>query len=188
MKNNSKHITLIIFGVITIFASAFGYWYLHLAVMNQAQNYALALSDAQTYNENRKNEQNLQKIYRETTDSRVKISSYIISEDRVIDFIESIENIGKTTNTLISLSSINSTEMKGLTKGQFGHVKARVDIKGSWSGVMAAISMLENMPFSVSLDTGRLFNGINADLPASTKAAKSTSWNFSANINVLSVK
>jgi hypothetical protein len=51
MKNNSKHITLILFGIISIIVSACGYLYIHDAVINQAERYSIALKDSETYDE-----------------------------------------------------------------------------------------------------------------------------------------
>ncbi len=180
MKNNSKHITLLLFGIISIVAAGFGYWYLHLAVITQAETYSLALKDAETYNENKKNEQNLQKIYNQSIADRAKISSYVVSEDKIIDFIESIENIGKITNTTVSLSAIDSKAMDELAKGASGHIKAKVTVTGSWTGVMTALSLLENLPFSLSLENSRVFKD--------SELGKNASWNLLTDINVLSIK
>jgi hypothetical protein len=179
MKNNSKHITLILFGIISIIVSACGYLYIHDAVINQAERYSIALKDSETYDENKKNEQNLQKIYKQTVVDRAKLDTYIITEDKVVNFIESLENIGKMTNTKVALSSIDSEEMKDLAKGTSGHIKAKVDIKGSWSNVMTSLSMLENLPFSITLDNSKLSNN-NLD--------KSAPWSLSTGIRVLSIK
>lgn len=180
MKNNSKHLTLVIFGIISIFAAAFGYWYLHLAVITQAETYSLALKDAETYNENKKNEQSLQKIYNQSIADRAKINSYIVTEDKIIDFIESIENIGKITNTTVSLSAINSKEMDELSKGASGHIQAKVEIIGSWTGVMTALSLLENLPFSLSLQNSHLFKD--------SGTGKTPTWNLLTDVRVLSIK
>ena len=79
--NNSKHLTLILLGIVAFFASCIGYWYMDYAVKNQTDNYFLAIQESAEYAENKKNEKDLQKLFTQTIDERSKLSSYVISED-----------------------------------------------------------------------------------------------------------
>ena len=66
-------------------------------------------------------------------------------------FIERVEKVGEDSKTELELSSIESLE---------GEVKAKIEVKGSWSGIMSALMLIENLPFSI------LINNVHINAPS----------------------
>lgn len=178
MKINSRHYTLLLFALCTVFATALGYFFLYKKISAQASRHAQVSYELSNESMKKQNEQALIAIYKETSAERTKISSFFIRDDMAVDFIERIEKAGVDSQTELELSSIVNDD---------GFIKAKVDVDGTWSGVMNALMLLENMPFAVKLNDVRL--DTSGDLESTDK--KSTSaheWHLSLTVEALTWK
>lgn len=175
MKINPKHYLLIVLAIASIGLSGFGYWYLYNKIISQAEGEYNALQEYQIEVIKKQNEQDLVKVYADTLSDRNKLSSYFITEDKIIGFIESVEAVGDYSKTDVTLSAINTDDFNNLEKGNSGHLKTHIDIKGDWSNVMKALILIENMPYSISINNMNL-------LFASGK------WSMAFDIEVLTIK
>lgn len=98
----------------------------------------------------RKNE--VKSMYETAADSWGKLPGYFVPKDRVVEFIEAIEGLGKQSGAEVSLSSIDADPMDGAVAGTIGSVKARIEAKGSWSAVMRALEASESLPYPIAID------------------------------------
>lgn len=172
MKMNHRHIILILFAIISIFASSFAYYFIYNKTLELAHSYVRDMGDVNSEGDKHQKEQELVRVYESTKESRLKISTFLIHEDKIVNFIETVENIGDSSNTKTEISSINNGD---------GVVKAKVTSSGSWSGVMTALSLIENLPFSVVIKNVRLSAMSGLD-------KKGSGWELSLDIEAVSIK
>ena len=188
MKANSKHYILLFVGLITLATAGFGYWFVYNTTISQAQGYSQLLQQLELNKNNQKQEQKLLEIDAVTLDRRSILPTYFITDDKILDFIKSIENIDRvSSSTEIVLSSITSDDAASETKSDSStstssemvpteHVKVHVSIKGSWNNVNKVLVLLENLPYSISISS------INLNSPAPKI------WNLSLDISALTIK
>lgn len=168
MRPNYKHYILLLIGIGTVVVSGLGYWYVYASIINNAQRNSMVIKEIERNKENKKNEEKLLEMGKATEGYRTKLSTYIISEDKIIDFITSIENIEKITQSEVTISSISKDDIQD-------HVRLHVDIKGSWINVNRALIMLENLPYSITVDYANF-------------AQNSGKWTLSINLSALYTK
>lgn len=175
---NSRHYTLVFFALCSVVAASFGYVLIYKQTAAQAGHSATALLDVENETKQKQHEQELIGIHEETKTEREKLSSFFIAEDSAVDFIERIEKIGTDSQTDLELSSITSDE---------SHIRAKVGVSGTWSGVMNALMLMENMPLSIVLSDVRL--DTSGDLESKDKKApKGHMWHLSLSIEALTKK
>ena len=169
MKIGTKHYFLICLAIISILVSSFGYWFVYDAVIKQAENYSESSKEEQIEKDNSQKAQELVKIHTDTKDDRAKLPTFAVSEDKVVDFIESVESIGAFTSTKVELSSINNEN---------SFLKAHVQASGNWSDLLNSLVMIENIPYSVSLN----------NVQFTSFPDKKGQWNMSLDIQALMIK
>lgn len=147
MKINSKHYILVLLAVASVVLTGFGYLFVHSMVVSQAENYSKALQEVESEKGRVDREQGLAKTHADTVAQRARLPGFIISEDKLVDFIESVESAASASGSEITLTSITTEE---------SHLKGNVEVKGSWQSVMRALILIENLPYSISLDKMRL--------------------------------
>lgn len=191
MKINSKHYILIIFAIGTVILSILGYIIVYRTVVTQAKDSSKALIEINTESEKKQYEDGLTKLFDDTSSDRLKLSSFFVREDRIVDFIEKVEKIGVDSNTELTLSSINADDLNSVKVGTIGRIKTRITASGSWANVMRALVLIENLPYSLSMNDVRVdsSSGSNAELSAGDKkTSKGNKWNLSLNMEVLIMK
>lgn len=172
MKINSRHYILIIFALASMVVSIYGYFFVYKETVKQAENYIHTSKELEDEDNKERGEKELIRIYDSSKESRTKLMSFLVNENKVVDFIETVEGVGDDSGTKIELSAINKDTEK---------IKARVDAKGSWTGIMRALVLLENLPFSATIRNVRI-DTLN-DLGKGAHA-----WNLSLEIEVLTIK
>lgn len=182
MKLNSSHHTLVVFALLTIAVTAFGYYILYGNTISQLKNSVQVLSDADIESEKKVHEQELIKVYNDTTEDRKKLLSFFVYEDSVVDFIEKVEGVGPDSGASLELSAINIDK---------DHLKTHADIKGTWSSVLKALTLIENLPYSLAIDNVFLDTSggdTNSTVDADKKTAKAKNWHLVLDIKVLTSK
>lgn len=170
--------------VICLCISAYGYLFIYNKSLEQARSYTRITQEVNSEDGKKKYEQELFTMYETSKSSRDKIASFIINNDGIVNFIEMIEKIGESTNTDLELSSINNEK---------DHIKAKINVKGSWSNVMRALILIENIPLSASISNISLVTSLGLDksvLKTNEKipANNSNIWNLSMDIESLIFK
>lgn len=149
MRLNSKHYFLLIIGLCSVAITGFGYWYAYKSVILNAQSKASLIREIEIDNDNRKNEEFLTELSKVTEQDRAKLSTYFISENDVLSFITSIESVEKISSTTVIISSISNDNSNN-------HIRANIDIRGGWINIRKALSMIENLPYSINIDSMNL--------------------------------
>lgn len=168
MRTNSKHYLMLLIGFCSVVVTALGYWYVYDSVIVNGQKKAALIREIEIDMDNKKNEKFLTDVSKATEEDRARISEYFITEDKVLEFITSIENIEKVSSTTVVLSSISNDTSNN-------HIKVNIDIKGEWLNIKKALSLIENLPYSINIDNINL--SFNNDR-----------WNMIIGVRALSTK
>lgn len=189
MKANHKHYTLLFVGLLTLIVTGIGYWYVYKVVITQAEKQSEISQEIINNEQNNKQEIKMLDISSSTLEKRDMLSSYFVSEDKILDFIKSIENVADDSSTKITLSSINTDKMIADKKEIAGHIKVHAEIKGSWTNVNKALVLIENLPYFLSIESMRLdvSNQVSEDLDKKI-STKTKEWNLSIDISALTIK
>lgn len=181
MKINHRHITLLTFALVTIVVAVFGYLFIYNQTIKQADHYVVANHELIAEDARKQNEQDLIKIYNSTKETRNTLTTLLIHEDKVVDFIEMVEKVGVDSNTDTELTSIVNV---GST------IKAKINSKGSWSNVMKSLVLIENLPINISLSNVRL-NASVAPEKVSEKNPKQQAvsyWELLLDVEAITIK
>jgi len=153
MKINSRHYILIIFALTSVIVVSMGYAYIYKKTVTQANNYRDINKEVKNEDNRKKSEDELIKIYDATKEFRSKIPTFFVHENKIVDFIETVENIGSTSKTKLEISSISNDA---------NNVKAKINIEGSWANTMTALILIENLPLSITIKNLRMNSTIDS--------------------------
>lgn len=170
MKINHRHYILILFAIITVVVVCIGYYFIYNKTIIQAESYVHANQEVDIEAHKKQTDQELQKMFDATKSSRAKLSSFLVHENTLVTFIEMVENVGEQTGTKLELSSLTT---------ESDMVKARVTVSGSWTGVISALMLIENLPVNLSI------NDIHLDT-VDTKGIRS--WSMSFALQAVTIK
>ena len=105
-----------------------------------------------------------------------KANVFFIKRDEVVNFLDTIESLAFTTNTKVSIQSVND---KGETPNN-KILSVEVHAQGTYSNLYYLLRMLENLPFQTEIQNVRLSKS-----GSSSDGKESFPW--SADINIVGV-
>ncbi len=85
--------------------------------------------------------------YKETAATRADMHSHIISNDRVVDLIVTIEAIGKASGSKILIGDISQPDPKQPASSSTSFVDMTITVSGSRLSVIKTLTMLENIGY-----------------------------------------
>lgn len=183
MKSSRSQVPLLVIAALAALVSA-GVWiaaYRYLATTTaravEARDIVRQAAD------NKAIEQKLAAAYDATAFDRARLGSFFVPSDGVVVFIESLESLGKETGTLASISSIVTEGIDGAVAGSVGSIRAKVDITGSWEGVMRALRLAELMPYNSSIGDVMLDQSSGQSQSKTTKRQ----WHLTFTMSVSSI-
>ena len=147
MKPSYKHYSALGIAFAIFVASIGGYVFMYFSVNSQAVNTAQAERDVNSAQDIAAKQQGTINILKATDADRAMLSSFVLSSDQTVSFIEQIEGVSKQSGATVTLVSISSD---GTT------LHAHINIQGQWTNVLRAMHIIENFPYSLSMDNVRL--------------------------------
>jgi hypothetical protein len=182
MKTN--HISLLILAItVTIFvASIYGYLYYKITISGQK------ISEAQYVIESAKlakeREKSFLDRYTSTASKWASLQDFFVHSDKVVDFIEVIESLSSQSKSTVTISSIDADNLDNAAVGKEGLIRVKINAKGSWVSVMRALSLVEVLPYKMSINNVRL-NVINNDSGNTKDAQKTWELNFDLQVAMI---
>lgn len=126
--------------------------------------------------------QKMLSVLSQTKQFRETVSQYLLSDNTIVDFIETVESIGKETGVVVTISGLVADDSTNAPVGTINKVKARIDGKGKWVDILKFATLIESMPYKVSL------SNISLRQDGMTEKSKTPSWNISFQIEILKIK
>ncbi|MDE1975567.1 MAG: hypothetical protein KGI49_03615 [Patescibacteria group bacterium] len=161
-----------------VIAASCAYIYIYAQAQTLSDKAILARDVVAAEKASEANGTDLISMFDSTASARAALPSLFVKSDRVVDFIKSIENVGRQSGASVSISSISADPASG-PAWTTGKVSASVAASGSWSQIMTALGLFENLPFASSLDSASL--SASAQSGNNNSAAK-PSWTLSFDI------
>lgn len=177
MKN---HFTLFIFAFLVTLLTLGIYVYMYLTVdlslAKIAKNQSLVNSSKLTSSR----EANFIEVYEKTAAKWQKMRNLFVESDKVVNFIETIEALDSESGAKVSIASIDADNLDNAPADKIGYLRLRINAQGSWSSVMKALVLTENLPYKVTI------NNIQANRSdiSNGKNTSSNYWNLSFGLQV----
>lgn len=197
MQTNHRHYILLVFAILALGESVFGFVFLRNIILREAIKSSEIISETKSIEDKNKRAEGIASAYEKTVQDRTKLTSFLISNDKVVDLIEEIEKIGADTGATLELSNIAHEDLPKEGGFQLGYFTAHIDGHGEWSDVMRDFILLENMPYNVILSNIRFEESgesAAAELPVVVKKGKTATsikakqWRLTLDIKILTTK
>lgn len=101
----------------------------------------------------------IKNLIADTEDDREQLETYLIADDKIADFIEEIENLGRYAGADIEIMSVSISDNKYEGKVQdtvseLLHLEFKAD--GKWSSVFRFFALMEKLPFKINISRANL--------------------------------
>lgn len=124
----------------------------------------------------------------ENEENLAKIDSYFITDEGVVDFIESIEGLGKESGVELSIGSV-TTEPNSSNKNDFKEtLRMRIETRGGWTESYNFLRLVESMPRYLEVETLTLNNGTDAGDNFFEGAGSTRDWRGRFELTFLKLK
>lgn len=81
------------------------------------------------------------------------IDTYFIAPDGVVGFLEEFESFARVSNASLEVSSVGVAGEAGLP---FERLRVEFASQGSWTSLMRLVSLLETLPFGITIERSQL--------------------------------
>jgi len=133
----------------------------------------------------------LKKKVSETEVSRNKINNYFIPVDGMVSFLNELQSIGRENNLDTKINSVSVTSDTKIATSTYETANVTVEVAGLWSDVYRFVTLVELMPFGVSVNGVDLERTVETILSTASKnknSAKVLLWRGTMDVNVLKLK
>lgn len=101
----------------------------------------------------------IKNLIADTENDRKQLETYFVTDDKIVDFIEEVENIGKYAGADVEIMSVSIGDDKSQTEEQntateLLHLGFKVN--GKWSDVFQFFALLEKLPFKIDIAKANL--------------------------------
>jgi len=127
-------------------------------------------------------------LMNDTKKEREQITQLFIQPNGTVDFIETVESLGRMAGVKLEIESVGVEALKNKTASSTESFRISLKIEGSWGNAMHLLSLLETMPHKISFDginLEKISRGLSSD---SGKGQAASYWNGVFSFNVLKIK
>lgn len=144
----------------------------------------------QIESEVKKNEslRSIKNLMNDTKKEREQIASLFVQPNGTVDFIETVEFLGRVAGIKLEIESVGVDALKGKTGSSTESFRLSFKTEGSWSGTMRLLSLLENMPYKISFENINLGKVSGGSKSSDSKEQASSYWNGNFSFSVLKIK
>jgi hypothetical protein len=104
------------------------------------------------------------------------IDAHFVSDNGVVDFLESLEALGSVSGASVSVNSVSVNKDKDVSL-PYELLKLEFVARGSWVAVVQLISLLDAFPLGITIERMQL-----------ERIPNSNSWQINTSFNVLKLK
>ena len=127
-------------------------------------------------------------LMNDTKKEREQITQLFIQPNGTVDFIETVESLGRMAGVKLEIESVGVESLKNKTASSTELFRISLKIEGSWGNAMRLLSLLETMPYKISFDginLEKISRGLSSD---GGKGQEASYWNGVFSFNVLKIK
>ncbi len=117
-----------------------------------------------------------------------KVRAYQISPDGVVDFIEMIEALGKESGVVATIGSVNVLPSAVAASSTVESLNLSVKFVGSWKNGMHFLTLLESLPYDLSIEGLSLSSSFDPAESEAVKTPRVLQWDGKATFTVVKQK
>lgn len=143
----TKH-TLIFTIILTIAAIAF-YVLFFGNIKEKNENISLIKNEVNIAVQKEINLRSVKDLIKETKEDRLKLDTYFIADDKVVDFIENLEQLSKYAGVDIEVVSVDVSQ--DVKKNMSESLDLDFKVSGKWRDIFHLLTLIENMPLKIKI-------------------------------------
>jgi len=152
MKNRLSIKMIVVVLSLLCLGAGFGYYLLYGSIMANNRRIGAQTEDIakKTLAENRLI--SLRKIGARVRGKQETLVRYVVRDDKVVDFIQSIETFGSGVGVTVDVSSLSEEAPPGTALPSLELLKLQIVARGTWEGLFRLLLFFESMPFATQLE------------------------------------
>jgi hypothetical protein len=153
-----------------------GYFFMYFTITSVVAETSTILAEVDKAEEKNQELVTLKKTISTSEEDRQTLSSYFVTDDTIVIFLENLEALGATSNTEVKISSVTqNTEDKKLS--------VAISSVGGFGNVFRFLELIEQVPYATEVKTLSL---ATRDDPVSTTENPSKLWEADIQIELTS--
>lgn len=145
--NNKKSILMLIVSILSFLITLLAVIFFIRIIQNKNIHTRTVLATLESRMIEKENFSALEDKIKEIQVTRDKIDSFIIKKNQADLFVDYLENLGTSSNTKLTVENVDIPTSTPNT------IIFKVSISGDFNDVMKTISILENAPYSISINS-----------------------------------
>ena len=158
-----------------------------IGIKNKNESISLVANEIDIALEKEVKLKSIKNLIKDTENDRAKLNAYFVVDDKVIDFIEDIENLAKDTNVDLKVMSIDINDDGNNTPQQNNIselLQLNLKVAGLWDNLFHFISLVDELPFRVDISKVNL----QVVYDSNNKDKNPTDWEGMFVVSVLKLK
>jgi len=177
---------LLVLLLVACAAAAGGYAYGFEYLVARGAQITVLNGKVATYTETNEEVNSLQTTLAKTEAGMNQVDGYFIPADGVVDFISSVENLATESGLSVSVDSVGAVDYGKDTAAFEEKLSLRISTEGSWAGTERFLSLVENLPYAVSVDGASIEKVEN--LQSSPSVEPTNAWKGEFEVSVPKLK
>jgi len=147
---------------------------------------AVALSDIELLNKQNNQLQDLNSILKNINEDQEKLNSYFVHSDKIVNFLESVEAIGRKSGATVEVRSLNEEETEG---SSISVLTLNLTAEGNWENIYHFLVLIQNFPIKSIFDKIHISSSeTNRYDKDGNEIGTITAWNGVLNMKVLQLQ
>lgn len=126
-----------------------GYVFLYLHIQSERVNTSIIQKEIALIQEQNEQFRNLSGVVEDIDVNREKLISFFVDNDKIVDFLETIESLGEISGAEVKVKTINEIKKNEQIPAQ---LRLNVTADGSWNNVYYFMVLLESLPLKLTFD------------------------------------
>lgn len=154
MRHSSKTKQILLISVISVIAVSALYVMLFLNIKEKNNNISALVNEVDIILQKEIKLRSVKHIINDTKDDRAKLDSHFVADDEIINFIETIENLGADSDVKVEVTDVSVSSAGAEADSQVNIselLNLNFKIEGSFAQMFHFLSMLEKLPFKIDI-------------------------------------
>jgi Tfp pilus assembly protein PilO len=183
MKNFSQTKKIIIALIVIDMGMCIGAWFFYGAIIEKNRLISQSQSDIQLQNQIISHSSSLESVLKNTEISRAQVENAILPKDGVVPFVDFVENTAKQNGLTVNVTLDNQPDSQSQINTSY--LLMTLDLKGSWKDLQTFISLIETMPYALSITDLQLAKNLMDNSSNNFSSSTSSAWQAKISLQVL---
>ena len=166
---------ILIFVIIINLVAGVGYFFLFNYIKTDSETASSLLSSIDSSAKKDSSLKALRSVIKDTQTQRDLLSTFFLSPDSEVFFIEQIENLATSSGLTVKTKNVSSVVGPTPTTKTF---QIEESVSGSWNDIVYFMNYIENLPYDIHIQNMSLSQQVTASAPI-IKGKKTSSKNQS---------